>query len=180
MMKSDAIYYYKKDRKQQSKVFINMGIACMVYIAGLYGYEYFLNKPVAEDFKNLYILIFIISGIILFCIAWWHRSHPGTYEAIVTKDRFTVRYPESQMWSFDVKISDIKRFEHRSTLSHAGKGITESGVLLKDGNFYEVCMNYGVNINKLYAAIKKVNTEVTFPKKVNMNVQGPFDKDYDK
>ncbi len=179
-MKSDVIYYYKKDRKQQSKIFINMGVACIVYIAGLYGYENVLNKSVAEDFKFVYILIFTISSVILFCIAWWHRVHPGTYEAVITKDSFIVRYPGSEMWSFEIKISEIERFEHRNTLSHAGKGIAKSGVLLKDGSFHEICMNYGGNINKMYSAVKKVRAEVTFPKKVNMKVQGPLAKDYDE
>ncbi|RHW75513.1 hypothetical protein [Colwellia sp. RSH04] len=160
-MKTDVVYYYKKDRKQQSKIFINMGVACIAYIAGLYGYEDFFNKTVAEDFKFYYILIFTISSVILFYIAWWHRVHPGTYEALITKDRFIVRYPESEMWSFEVKVSDIERFEHRNTLSHAGKGIAKSGVLLKDGSFHEVCMNYGGNINKMYSAVKTIKNEVT-------------------
>ncbi len=91
-----------------------------------------------------------------------------------------MKYPGSTMWSFDIKISDIKRFEHRNTLSHAGKGIGESGALLNDGSFHEISMNYGNNINDMYEAVKTINPNVTFPKKVNKKVFGPLDKNYDE
>ena len=157
-----------------------MGIACLVYIAGLYGYEYFLDESVSESLRSIYIIVFSISSVIMFYVAWWQRTHPATYEAVITTDRFVVSYPGSPMWSFDIKVSDIKRFEHRNTLSHAGKGIGESGVLLNDGNFHEICMNYGNNINEMYAAINSINPNVTFPKNLNKKVFGPITKGYDK
>ena len=178
-MVPEAIFHFKKSRKQQSKIFINMGVACLVYIIGLYGYEHFLNKTVSENFRNIYIAAFSISSAILFYIAWWLRTHPASYEATITTDRFIVNYPGSTKWSFDVKVSDIKRFEHRNTLSHAGKGIGASGILLNDGTFHEICMNYGNNINKMYEAVKSINPNVTFPKTVNKKVSGPLSKDYD-
>jgi len=178
-MKTDAIYYYKRDRKQRSQIFINMAVASLAYIAGLYGYEYFLDKSVAESFKNIYITVFSVSSCILFYIAWWHRTHPATYEAVITTHRFIIDYPESAMWSFDIKISDIKRFENRNTLSHAGKGIVKTGVLLNDGNFFEISMNYGNNINKMYKAVKSINPSIEFPKKVNTKISGLVVKDYD-
>ncbi len=178
-MQADAIYYYQKSRKQRSITFINMAVACLVYIAGLYAYEYYTDKPVSENFKLIYISAFSISSIILFYVAWWHRKNPATYEAIITTDRFFVHYPGSQQWSFDIKVADIKRFENRNTLSHAGRGIGESGVVLKDGRFYEICMNYGSNINEMYAAVKTVRPDITFPKRVNKKVEGLLSKDYD-
>ncbi len=179
-MAESVIYHYKKNRKQRSRIFINMAVACLVYIAGLYGYEYFLNKAVPEDIRSIYILAFSVSSVILFYVAWWHRTHPATYEATITKERFTVKYPGVPLWSFDLKVSDIKRFEHRNTLSHAGEGIGGSGILLNDGHFHEISMNYGNHINNMYAAIKSINPDVTFSKKVNKKVNGPISKGYDK
>ena len=179
-MEVDFIYHYKKNRNQRSKIFINTGIACLLYIAGLYGYEYIYSKSVPENIRSIYIITFSFSSIILFYVAWWHRNHPATYEAEITSHKFIVKYPGSLMWSFDVKVSDIKRFEHRNTLSHAGKGIGESGILLNDGSFHEISMNYGNNINDMYDAVKTINSNVTFPKKVNKKVSGSLDKSYDE
>ena len=179
-MESGAIYHYKKSRKQRSRIFINMGVACLAYIAGLYGYEHFFNATVSENTRSIYIAAFSVSSAILFYVAWWLRTHPASYEAIITGDRFVVNYPESSTWSFDVKVSDIKRFEYRNTLSHAGKGNAVGGVLLHDGSFHEICMNYGNNINKMHAAIKSIKPEITFSKKVNTKASGMFAKDYDE
>ncbi|WDE95814.1 hypothetical protein PQO03_08810 [Lentisphaera profundi] len=178
-MESNNIYHYKKNRKQQSKIFINMAVACLIYIAGLYGYEHYLNKTVPENTRNIFIIAFSISSVVLFYVAWWLRAHPANYEAIITVDRFIVKYPDSTHWSFDVKISDIKRFEHRNTLSHAGSGQGASGILLHDGNFHEICMNYGNSINKMYDAIQSIDPNITFPKKVNKKISGLITKDFD-
>lgn len=179
-MELGVIYNYKKSRKQRSIIFVNMGVACLFYIAGLYGYEYIYSKSFPEHLRSIYIIAFSVSSAILFYVAWWQRTHPATYEAIITTDRFIVNYPGSSKWSFNVKISDIKRFEHRNTLSHAGQGVGESGILLNDGRFYEISMNYGNNIKEMYMAIKSINPEVTFPKTVNKKVFGGLSKDYDK
>jgi hypothetical protein len=93
-------------------------------------------------------------------VARWLKKHPATYEATISKERFKIIYPGSTKWSFDIKISDIKRFEHRNTLSHAGKGIGKTGVLLLNGKFYEICGNYGPNINKMHAVIRTIRPEV--------------------
>jgi hypothetical protein len=121
-MAFSPIYYYKKNRKQRSKIFIVMGVACLLYIAALYGYEYISSKSVPENTRSIYIIAFSVCSFILFYVAWRHRAYSATYEAVITTDRFIVKYPGPPMWSFDIKISDIKRFEHRNTLSHAGKG----------------------------------------------------------
>ena len=178
-MTTDILYSYKKTRKQRSWLFINMGVACLLYIAGLYGYEYDTNTRVTEDFSVIYVSAFSVASLILFSIAWWLRRYPATYEAIITSQRFIVRYPNSSQWSFDVSVADIKRFEHRNTLSHAGRGIARTGVLLIDGSFHEICMNYGNNIKDMYNAVKSVKSDVTFPTKVNQKVQGLINKDYD-
>lgn len=179
MEKSETIYYYKRDRKQRSRVFINMGISCLVYIAGLYGYESYSGNQVSEQIRTIYISAFSIASVILFYIALWHRKHPAVYEAFITTERFVVRYPESSMWSFDIKVADIKRFEHRNTLSAAGSGIGKTGVLLNDGSFHEISMNYGNSIKEMHQAIKTINPKITFPHSVNQKISGPISKDYD-
>jgi hypothetical protein len=145
----EFIYHYKKNRQQQSRLFIRMGIACWVYIAGLYGYEIILDKTVPDDLRLIWLGAFSVSSVILFYVAWWHIKNPATYEATISNDRFIVSYPSVAGWSFDIKISDIKRFENRLTLSHAGVGIMQHGVLLKDGSFHHIPMNYGTSINKM-------------------------------
>ncbi|WP_036192131.1 hypothetical protein [Marinobacterium lacunae] len=177
-MDSEIIYHFKKNRKQLSLTYIRMGIACWVYMAGLYGYEYFFETTVSQKFQLYWNIVFFIASVVLFYVAWWHRTHPATFEAKITKDRFMVSYPEVPEWSFDVKIADIKRFEKRNTLSHAGKGIIKHGILLKDGTFHHISMNYGNSINKMHKVIQSIAPEITFPKKVNMKVFGPIAKDY--
>lgn len=170
-MNSDVIYSYKKSRKQQSLIFINMGTACFLYIIALYAYEQFSQNQIDQSFKSIFLVALIVSAFILFYVAWWLRTHPGVYEATITKDRFIIKYPESEAWSFDIRIEDIIRFEHRNTISHAGKGIAKSGVLLHDGTFYEVCMNYGLKINEAYKVIKTIKPDITFPNKVNLKAK---------
>ncbi|EDM29119.1 hypothetical protein LNTAR_14922 [Lentisphaera araneosa HTCC2155] len=178
--RAEVIYHYKKDRKQRSKLFINMGAACWLYIAGLYGYEHFAKTSVPENLRSIWIISFSLVSLILFYIAYWHRTHPATYEAIITTERFTVHYPGSEQWSFDVKIPYIKRFEHRNTLSHAGEGIGQSGILLNDGSFHQISINYGNNLKKMHKAVQSLKDDVTFSNKVNKKVSGPLSKDYDK
>lgn len=158
--------------------YINMAVACWVYIAGLYGYEFFAQASLPDDFRSASVTGLSVVSVILFYIAWWHRTHPAVYEAMITKERFVVSYPNVPQWSFDIRIGDIKRFESRNTLSHAGEGIMQHGILLKDGTFHHISMNYGNNINEMYRAVHSVNPEVTFPKRVNLKVFGPLARDY--
>ncbi|WP_415912772.1 hypothetical protein [Neptuniibacter sp. QD37_11] len=173
------IYSYRKTRKQQSHTFIMIALSCYAYIAGLFLYEEHFNDTISFDFKMVYSGIFVVASLVLFAVAWWLRSHPATYEVKITKERFIISYPNSELWSFDVAISDIKRFEYRNTLSHAGQGSARAGILLNDGNFHEVCMNYGANIGAMHKAIRKIRPEIEFPKKLNQKVSGFVERDYD-
>lgn len=179
-IKAEKIFHYQKSRKKHSRTFINMGVMSLLYISGIYGYEHFQGQIIDDNTKNICIISFSIASIILFYIAWWLRTHPAEYEAIITHERFIIRYPESAQWSFDIKIADIKRFEHRNTLNHAGRGIGKSGVLMNDGRFYQISMNYGGNINKMFKAVKSIKPDVTFPKRVNLKISGPLSKDFDE
>lgn len=166
-MKNNRIYHYKMNRKKRSTLFIRMGLACLAYIAGLYVYEIYSGQMVSENFRSIYIFSFSFCSLVLFYIAWWHLKNPAIYEAIITPQRFIVRYPDSLQWSFDVSISDIERFEYRQLYSHTGRGIAECGIVMKNGNFHKIVMNYGNNVNKMHASIKSINPDVTFFKKVN-------------
>ncbi len=179
MNTSQTLFHFKKTRKQRSRLFINMALMCWFYIGILFGYEYVSQTRIDEPTRQIVLWVFFVSSIILLYIAWWHRRHPATYEARVTNDRVIVNYPGSTSWSFSVLISDIKRFESRKSLSHAGKGIAQHGVLLNDGTFHHISMNYGVSIGDIYKAVQSVRPEVPFPARVNKRVEGPLAKEYD-
>lgn len=158
-----------------------MAITCLFYMGCIYFYNHYSNfTPLPSDLVQVSYIAFSCASIILFYIAFWHWRNPAEYEAFITNEKFVVNYPESEQWSFEVKIKDIKRFEHRNSLSHAGKGISRSGVLLHDGTFHEISMNYGNRIKDMYLAVKKVNPKINFSSKVNLKVKGPLiDKEYD-
>lgn len=179
-MRHDMLYHYKKSRKQLSKIFINMGLGCWFYIAAMYGYEHALNKTLPDDFKFYGTIGFSIASFFLFVIAIWHIKNPATYEATITYERFIIKYPGSKIWSFDVAIKDIKRFEHRQTHSHAGKGIGQSGILLNNGAFHQISMNYQNNINKMHKVVQSIKPDVKFSSKVNTKFMGLINKDYKK
>ncbi|GAB2198094.1 hypothetical protein [Sessilibacter sp. MAH4] len=64
-MNPEYIYHYRKSRKQQSKIFRNTGVACWVYIAGLYVYEAYGSKEVSDEFRLIYIGVFAVASIII-------------------------------------------------------------------------------------------------------------------
>ncbi|MBU2952998.1 hypothetical protein [Marinobacter sp. F3R08] len=157
-----------------------MALFCWVYVAALFVYEKFGAQPVPEGLYLAVVTAFPLASVILFLIGRWHLRNPATYRAIITDKQFMVEYPGSEQWSFCVNVGDIKRFENRQTLSHAGRGIPQHGILMKDGSFHHITMNYGNNIRKMYKAVKQVNPEVTFPYRVNQKARGlGLDKDYD-
>ncbi|MEE2730661.1 MAG: hypothetical protein VYA55_07535 [Pseudomonadota bacterium] len=177
---SQPLYHYKKSRRQQARLFIRMGVFCWLYVAALFGYEAYAQQTLPEDLRLAMLMAFPLASGVLFLIAWWLIAHPADYEATITRDQFEVRYPGSEHWSFSVSVADIKRFESRQTLSHAGPGIMEQGIVLKDGRFFHISMNYGNHIGDMYKAVKSVNPEVTYPARVNRKAQGlGINKDYD-
>ena len=176
-MEDGYLYHYKINRRQRSKIFIRVGLACLFYIGALYVYEFYSGNMVPENLRSICIYAFSFCAAVMFYTAWWHIKNPATYKAFITSQEFVVDYPGSSIWSFNVNISDIEKFEHRQTLSHAGRGIVESGIVLKNGEFHEIVMNYGNNINKMLAALKDVNPSITFSKRVKQKFQlWPFKK----
>ncbi|MCC4284698.1 hypothetical protein LL273_13275 [Marinobacter salarius] len=179
-MTEHVLYHYSKTRKQRAKLFVRMGVVCWVYVIALLLYEEFGEQSVPESLCLATLIVFPVASVILFLIARWHIRNPATYRAVITPERFLVEYPKSEQWSFSVNVADIKRFENRQTRSHAGKGIPEHGILMKDGSFHHISMNYGNNIRDMYNAVKAVNPDVVFPYKVNTKAQGlGINKDYD-
>ncbi|MBB3048944.1 hypothetical protein FHR99_003218 [Litorivivens lipolytica] len=175
---SKELYHYRKSRAQWAFLFLNMAIACWVYIGAIFAAERFFAVDIPADTRFWAVLGFSIASVLLLAFVYWLLTHPAVYEAIITEERFVVSYPDSEAWSFDVSIADIKRFEHRRKLSHAGDGITYSGILMKNGTFHNVSMNYGNNINKMFKAIKTIRPELEFPSQINQKVEGPLARDY--
>ena len=134
----DLIYHYKKSRKQQARLFIRMGLFCWLYVAAMFGYEAYAQQHLPETLRLAMLIAFPVASAILFLIAWWLISHPAEYEASITQDRFVVSYPGSEIWSFSVSVADIQRFENRQELGHAGAGIMQHGIVLKDGRFHHI------------------------------------------
>lgn len=178
-MQEEAVYHFRKTRKQRANTFISMGIVFLVYIAGMFSYEHWKGVSIPESTRTVCLWAFSVSSVVLFFIAYWHRRNPALFEVKVTNERLIVNYPDSEQWSFDVALNDIKRFEHRATLSHAGRGIGNHGVLLKDGRFHHISMNYDLNLKTLHKEIQKIRPEIPFPKRVNKQVEGFLSRDFD-
>lgn len=187
------LYQVKRTRNQKAQVLINMGLACLFYVAAFYAYEWYTDSVLIAGTDRLLVDVSLAgASIILFAFAFWSRRNPATYSAIITSTRFKIDYPGSKQWSFDVAIDDIKRFESRATISHAGSGIVKTGVLLKDNTFHHICLNYfngtgsfrdlfgGGPIADMYKAVKQINPSVSFPKTLNKKVEGFLKRDYEE
>ena len=161
-----SVYHYKMSRRKRSRLYINMSVACLLYIAGLFIYEGYSGEVVPSDFKYIWIGAFSFITALLSWATVWHLLNPGVYEANITFERFSVIYPEYPRWSFDISVSDILRFEYRQSRSHAGKSAASPGILMKNGDFHYVSMNYGNSINKMHKAILKVRPDIKFIKRV--------------
>jgi len=78
-------------------------------------------------------------------------------------------------------LEDIERFESRTTTSHAGRAPADTGIVMKDGSFHCICMNYGNNIGEMHKVVQSVHPSVLFPKKLNNRfVAGKVIKDHQK
>lgn len=176
---SDSIkFHYKKSRAQRSIKFFSMATMSVIYIVGMKVYEHWNNTLVSEPTRSIVFWVFSVSALLLVLIGIWHLRNPATFEAIVTTHRMKITYPGSKQWSFDIALSDIKRFEYRKTVSHAGDGILNHGVLLKDGTFQHISMNYDLNIKTLFEAVQGQRPNISFPNTVNKKVEGFLAKDY--
>lgn len=165
-MPKKHLYYYKKTRKQRSKLFIRMGVVSLGYIASLYLVEYFSAIVVPESIHDIILVSFSLLSIILFSIALWHRKNPATYEASITDNELSINYPETPAWSFKVKIQDIEKIEHRKNHSSGGESRLRVGLVMKNSDFHEIVMNYGNSINKMFKVLKTINPNITFSKSV--------------
>ncbi|QSX31178.1 hypothetical protein JYB88_05940 [Shewanella cyperi] len=166
------IYHFKRSRKQRAKLFTRMGLFCWLYILGLFAYESLSGQRVPEDIRLTLLIALSLASAVLFFIAWWHMRHPAEYEAIITRERFRVRYPDHAPWSFDVAVAEIAGFENRQASGHAGKGMMQHGILMRDGRFFHISMNYDNKISDMYQAVKTINPGVSYPKAVNKKASG--------
>ncbi len=165
-MKEEYLYSYNKSRKQRSKLFIRMGIASLFYIAVLYVVESFTKVNISNHLHIIILGILVLTAVILFYIAWWHIKNPATYKVTITSKELSISYPEVSSWGFCVNVFDIEKIENRQTHSGGGRSIINTGVVMKNGDFHEISMNYGNSINKMFKVLKSINPSITFPKMV--------------
>ena len=166
-MSEEYLYHFKKTRKQRSKLFIRMGVVFLLYIAVLFLCEHYTSFKISAENRNIAVGSFSLAALILFYVAWWHIKNPATYEAYITKDKFSIVYPGSEIWSFDVNVDEIVKIEHRQSHSSGGKSIVKTGVVMENESFHEICMNYGNNVNEMFKVLKSINPKITFPKTIN-------------
>ena len=158
-MTEKILYHYRVNRKQRAKIFINMSGMSLFYIAVIFALEPLFNITVETDIKFGLTAAFSVSTIVLLAIVIWLYRNPATYEATITETSFTVFYPYQTTWSFKVHIEDISHFEYRS--SHSSNH-SSAGIVLKDGQYLPISMNYGNSVNKMYAAVKTLKPELEF------------------
>lgn len=166
-MQEEYLYHYKKTRKQRSLLFIRMGALSLFYIVALFLVEAYTQIQIPDTTHNVMVASFSIAAAVLFYIGWWHIKNPATYEAYITAQVLSVDYPGSDSWSFRVRICDIAKIEHRQSHSSGGKSIVDTGVVMKNGDFHKISMNYGNNINTMFKALKSINPDMEFPKTIN-------------
>jgi hypothetical protein len=140
-----------------------MGVFSLMYIPALYLVESYTNIHIPAQTHDIFVTALSIAASILFYIAWWHLKNPAVYEAYISKDEFSVVYPGSKMWSFKVQVKDIEKIEHRQSHGGGGKSIVDTGLVMKDGQFHKISMNYGNNVNKMHKVLKSINPEIEFP-----------------
>ena len=166
-MANAPLYHFKKTYKQQAKIFRNMAVMSLIYLIAIYGYDHYAPDTIPEDLLFWTTLIFPIAAIILFGITIKMNRSKGVYRASVTQDQVIIDYPSSDHWSFEIDIKDIKRFEQRQPHGPGGKGILSVGILLHDGQYKEIGVNFGVNVKAMFKAVQSIKPDVTYSKSIN-------------
>jgi hypothetical protein len=167
LIKTEPIYHFKKTRAQRSIVFFSMSASCALYAAGLFVFESVTGEHISSDFKFQWVLGCTLIGLILSAVGVWHMRNPATYEAKVTDKQFSISYPFSESLSFCVLLDDIVRFEYRQSVGHAGSGIPRHGIFMRSGQFHDISMNYGNNINDMHKAVTSIKPNIPFYKKTD-------------
>lgn len=166
------VYHYKKTRAQRSILFFTMALSCAFYAAGLFIFESLSGEIVSAEFKYYWLIGCGVIGFVLAVIGGWHLMNPATYEATITDKQLTISYPFSKSLSFSVPLNEIARFEFRHSVGHAGSGIPRHGIVLHSGEFYDISMNYGNNINEMHKAVASIHPNIPFYKKTDGKGRG--------
>ncbi len=179
-MSAPPIYRFRKTRRQQAWQLVLGAFVLWGFIGSGLWYESLTGDSLPPEFRFWSALGLGVAGAISLVAALWCLRHPAEYLAEVTHERLLVQHPGSRDWCIDVPVAEIKRFEYRRTHSPGGEGILQHGVLLHNGEFHHINMNYGVSLKRLYKAAKQVNANVTFPSKVNKRMfGGPIEREYE-
>jgi len=143
-----------------------MGVASLFYIAILYAAELYTEIYISNVVHNIIAGGLTFTATVFFYTAWWHIRNAATYEAIITTKEFSVSYPEVSSLSFCVNIIDINKIENRQSHSHAGKSILDTELVMNNGDFHKISMNYGNNIHEMFEVLESVNPNISFPNTV--------------
>ena len=165
-MKKKYLYKYIKTRKQRSKLFIRMGLGSLFYIVILHLVKSFSEINITSSTYNIIVGVLTLSALVLFYIAWWHIKNPANYSATITSKELSISYEEVPTLSFCINIADIERIENRNVSSGGGQLMVNTGVLMSNGDFHVISMNYGNNIDNMFKVLKSINPSITFSKSV--------------
>ncbi len=73
------LYQVKRTRNQKAQVLINMGLACLFYVAAFYAYEWYTDSVLLAGSGRLLVDVSLAgASIILFAFAFWTRRNPAT------------------------------------------------------------------------------------------------------
>jgi len=165
-MANNYLYHYKMSRKKRSSLFVRMGVVSLAYIVILHLVEHFTDIIVPSDIHTIIVVVFSLATVMLFHAAWWHIKNGATYEAYITSTEFSVYYPGVASWSFKVKVDEIDKIEQRQNRSSGGKSILNIGILMKNGEFHKISMNYENRVSNMFKVLKSINPKITYPKTI--------------
>lgn len=72
---NQAVFYFRRTRAQRSRVFINMGVMCWIYIGALHAYGNYARAAIVEPTRSIVLWSLVLASLALFGIAGWRHRH---------------------------------------------------------------------------------------------------------
>ena len=159
LKKRMLVFHYKHTRKQwAAKVLAFMLVLQLDLVLLKYLTE---DRAGAEQFIEVATYAILVVEIVMAGLIVWLLKNPANFEIRVTESEFSVSHPSSTSWSFNLKPANIKSFKNEFAIH---SGYDEVVITTVSGERYLLCRNYWYSLKKLYAALAKVNPNITFPK----------------
>jgi hypothetical protein len=161
------LYEYHSSRKKQARIFINMSVMFMLYLAGVWYAENYHDGALPVDMIEMLYQGFIAGFMLCASIAMWHIRFPADYDLTISETHFSVDYPKSTSLSFKIDLSEIVAFESRYYGSQ--QKMSDVGLRLTDGSFQVISLNYYNSasfkkifnpIGDMYKAVVQMNPTV--------------------